>query len=35
MHAELKAHPAYFQKDIIKLADNVYMAFGFAASNAF
>ena len=35
MHAELKAHPAYFQKDIIKLADNVYMAFGFAASNVY
>ena len=35
MHAELKAHPAYFQKDIIKLADNVYMAFGYAASNVY
>lgn len=35
MHAELKAHPAYFQKEIIRLADNVYMAFGFAASNVF
>ena len=35
MHAELKAHPAYFQKDIIKLAENVYMAFGFAASNVY
>ena len=35
MHAELKAHPAYFQKDVIRLADNVYMAFGFAASNVY
>ena len=35
MHTELKAHPAYFQKDIIQLADNVYMAFGFAASNVY
>lgn len=35
MHAELKAHPAYFQKDIIKLAENVYMAFGYAASNVY
>ena len=35
MHDELKAHPAYFQKDIIKLADNVYMAFGYAASNVY
>ena len=35
MHAELKAHPDYFRKEIIQLADNVYMAFGFAASNVF
>ena len=35
MHPELKAHPDYFQKDIIQLADNVYQAFGFAASNVF
>ena len=35
MHAELKAHPDYFRKEIIRLADNVYMAFGFAASNQF
>lgn len=35
MHPELKAHPDYFQREIIQLADNVYMAFGFAASNVF
>ena len=35
MHPELKAHPEYFTKDIIQLADNVYMAFGFAASNVY
>jgi len=35
MHAELKAHPDYFRKEIIQLADNVYMAFGFAASNVY
>ena len=35
MHPELKAHPEYFSKDIIQLADNVYMAFGFAASNVY
>lgn len=35
MHPELKAHPDYFQKEIYKLADNVYMAFGYAASNVF
>jgi len=35
MHAELKAHPDYFRKEIIRLADNVYMAFGFAASNVY
>jgi alkyl sulfatase BDS1-like metallo-beta-lactamase superfamily hydrolase len=35
MHPELKAHPAYFEKEIVKLADNVYQAFGFAASNVY
>ena len=35
MHPELKAHPEYFSKEILQLADNVYMAFGFAASNVF
>ena len=35
MHPELKAHPDYFQKQIVQLADNVYQAFGFAASNVY
>ena len=35
MHPELVAHPAYFEKEIVKLADNVYQAFGFAASNVY
>ena len=35
MHPELKAHPEYFQKEIVQLADNVYQAFGFAASNVY
>ena len=35
MHPELKAHPDYFQKKIVQLADNVYQAFGFAASNVY
>ena len=35
MHPELKAHPEYFKREIIQFADNVYMAFGFAASNQF
>lgn len=35
MHPELQAHPAYFQKEIVKLSDNVYQAFGFAASNVY
>ncbi len=35
MHPELKAHPEYFRKEIVRLADNVYMAFGYAASNVF
>jgi len=34
-HPELQAHPAYFKKEIVQLADNVYQAFGFAASNAY
>lgn len=35
MHPELKAHPQYFEKQIVQLADNVYQAFGFAASNVY
>ncbi len=35
MHPELKAHPEYFQKEVVQLADNIYMAFGFAASNVY
>jgi len=35
MHPELKAHPDYFKKEIFKLADNAYMAFGYAASNVY
>ena len=35
MHPELKTHPDYFKKDIVQLADNVYQAFGFAASNVY
>ena len=35
MHPELKAHPDYFRKEIVQLADNVYQAFGFAASNVY
>ena len=35
MHPELKAHPEDFQKEIVQLADNVYQAFGFAASNVY
>ncbi len=35
MHPELKAHPEYFTKDVVQLADNVYQAFGFAASNVY
>lgn len=35
MHPELKDHPAYFKKEIVQLADNVYQAFGFAASNVY
>ncbi len=35
MHPELKEHPRYFEKEIVRLADNVYMAFGYAASNVY
>ena len=35
MHPELRAHPEYFHKEIVKLADNVYQAIGFAASNVY
>ena len=35
MHPELKAHPDYFQPEVVRLADNVFMAFGFAASNVY
>jgi len=34
-HPELLGHPEYFKKEIVQLADNVYQAFGFAASNVF
>lgn len=34
-HPELQAHPEYFRKEVVKLADNVYQAFGFAASNVY
>lgn len=35
MHAELQTHPEYFSKAVVQLADNVYQAFGFAASNVY
>lgn len=35
MHPELQTHPAYFEKEIVQLSDNVYQAFGFAASNVY
>tara|TARA_B100000029_G_scaffold503028_1_gene579291 strand:- start:321 stop:1598 length:1278 start_codon:yes stop_codon:yes gene_type:complete len=35
MHPELKTHPKYFQKKVVQLVDNVYQAFGFAASNVY
>jgi len=35
MHPELQAHPDYFETEVVKLAENVYQAFGFGASNAF
>jgi len=35
MHPELKAHPEYFQKEVVQLSDNIYMAYGFAASNVY
>ena len=35
MHPELKEHPDYFKKEIVQLGENVYQAFGFAASNVY
>ena len=35
MHQELKDHPDYFKKEIVQLGENVYQAFGFAASNVY
>ena len=35
MHPELKAHPEYFEKEVVQLSDNVYQAFGYAASNVY
>lgn len=35
MHPELQAHPGYFQSQVVQLAENVYQAFGFAASNVY
>ena len=35
MHPELKEHPDYFKKGIVQLGENVYQAFGFAASNVY
>jgi len=35
MHPELKDHPDYFKKEIVQLGENVYQAFGFAASNVY
>ena len=35
IHSELQAHPEYFTKQVVQLADNVYQAFGFAASNVY
>lgn len=35
IHSELQAHPDYFKKEVVQLADNVYQAFGFAASNVY
>lgn len=34
-HPELLAHPDYFKKEVVQLANNVYQAFGFAASNVY
>ena len=34
-HPELQTHPEYFSKEIVQLAENVYQAFGFAASNVY
>ena len=35
MHPKLKEHPDYFKKEIVQLGENVYQAFGFAASNVY
>ena len=35
MHPELKDHPQYFRKKVVQLSENVYQAFGFAASNVY
>ncbi|MCY4139387.1 MAG: alkyl/aryl-sulfatase [Rhodobacteraceae bacterium] len=35
MHPELKAHPEYFRKEVVQIADNVFQAFGYAASNVY
>lgn len=35
MHPELQAHPDYFRKEIVQLSENVWQAFGFAASNVY
>lgn len=34
-HPELLAHPENFTREVVKLAENVYQAFGFAASNVY
>ncbi len=34
-HPELLAHPEYFSKEVVQIAENVYQAFGFAASNVY
>ena len=34
-HPELRVHPAYFRKEVVRLAEDVYQAFGFAASNVY
>ena len=35
VHPELEAHPEYFQKEVVRIADGVYQAFGYAASNVY
>ncbi len=35
VHPELESHPDYFRKEVLQLADGVYQAFGFAASNVY